>query len=399
MNNREMREVVPFLVRVSDLNEDLTAQKVLDAEKSTDPYAIYGTEVPRSIPGSRQHWKSFLLDLVSFSEQRGLPNLFVTLSAYDYWPHVQSTLSRGWGCAPTKQEYEDVAQDWEDRRAVGWSPEVAVMSAEKRFEWIMKIILSRDGDGPFGIVEDYVWKKEYQKCGAVHWHMLLWCKPGSVPQHCIMAEVPRSSEANDSITAYLRKIVHKMQRHYRCLPEHCLKGYGGKKLHSCKYGFPFAVPQTEECLDEDGIRYLYVRRHREDALVVPYNPELCILWGAAHNIRVAKHGYEQYLAKYISKAEPSFNIDLPNNASDPQRYLRTRVIGSVEAIEVLMSFHQSQMTRQVLYLPTEIKPKQRMLKCKRDLLQLQEGSSDIYLSTRFDEYLTSSGSIEGHDLS
>ena len=376
------------VVRVADLSEDLTAQKVLDAEKSTDPYAIYGTEVPRSIPGSRQHWKSFSLDLISFSEQRGPPDLFVTLSAYDCWPQVQSSLSRGWGSAPTEQEYKDVARDWADRQAVGWSPEVAVMAAEKRFEWIMKVILSRDGYGPFGIVEDYVWKKEYQKRGAVHWHMLLWCKPGTIPKHCIMAELPRSSDPNDSITAYLRKVVYKMQRHYRCVPERCLKGYGGKRLHTCKYGFPFAIPQTEECLDEEGIRYLYVRRHKEDALVVPYNPELCILWGASHNVqRVAKHGYEQYLAKYISKSEPSFNIDLPNNASDPQRYLRTRVIGSVEAIEVLMSFHQSQMTRQVLFLPTEIKPRQRMLRSKRDLQQLQDDSSDIYMSTRFDEYL------------
>lgn len=94
---------------------------------------------------------------------------------------------------------------------------------------------------------------------------------------------------------------------------------------------------------------------------MPYNPELCILWGAAHNVqRVAKHGYEQYLAKYISKAEPSFNIDLPNNASDPQKYLRSRIVGSVEAIEVLMSFHQIQMTRQVVSLPTDIKPRQRL---------------------------------------
>ena len=45
------------------------------------------------------------------------------------------------------------------------------------------------------------------------------------------------------------------------------------------------------------------------------------------------------------------------------------------------------MTRQVVFLPTEINAKQRMLKRKLDLLQLQEGSSDIYLSTRFDEYL------------
>ena len=147
----------------------------------------------------------------------------------------------------------------------------------------MKIILTRDGDGPFGIVDDYVWKKEYQKRGAVHWHMLLWCKPGTIPNHCIMAELPRSSDPNDSISAYLRKIVHKMQRHCRCVPERCLKGYGGKRLHTCKYGFPFAIPHNKECLDEEGIRYLYVRRQKEDALVVPYNPELCILWGASHH--------------------------------------------------------------------------------------------------------------------
>ena len=78
------------VVRVSDLSANLTAEAVLDAAKSTDPYAIYGTEVPQSIPGSKQHWKSYSLDLVSFSKQRGLPDLFVTLSAKDCWPHVQT---------------------------------------------------------------------------------------------------------------------------------------------------------------------------------------------------------------------------------------------------------------------------------------------------------------------
>ena len=113
-------------------------------------------------------------------------------------------------------------------------------------------------------------------------------------------------------------------------------------------------------------RNLYTRKHNPCSA----NPKLCILWGASHNVqRVAKHGYEQYLAKYISRAEPSFNIDLPNNASEPLKYLRTRVIGSVEAVEVLMSFHQSQMTRQVIYLPTDGKPTRRMLKSKRDLVQ------------------------------
>ena len=112
-------------------------------------------------------------------------------------------------------------------------------------------------------MEDYVWKKEYQKRGAVHWHMLLWCKPRTISKHCIMAELPCSSDPNDSITAYLRKVEYKMHCHYRCVPERCLKGYGGKGLHTCKYGFPFAIPQTEGCLDEEGIRYLCTQTQRK----------------------------------------------------------------------------------------------------------------------------------------
>ena len=48
-------------------------------------------------------------------------------------------------------------------------------------------------------------------------------------------------------------------------------------------------------------------------------------------------------------AEPSLSITLPENACALQRYLCTCVIGSVEALEVLMGFHQYQMTRQVIF--------------------------------------------------
>ena len=117
----------------------------------------------------------------------------------------------------------------------------------------------------------------------------------------------------------LRKLVMQMMQHKICVPNRCLKGCRGKPLASCKYGFPFHVPQNCEMLDEDCVRYIYVRKHEEDRLVVPYNPELMILWGAAHNVqRVSRHGFEMYLAKYISKPEPSTNIHLPENASEPE---------------------------------------------------------------------------------
>ena len=41
-----------------------------------NPYTSYGTDVPRCIPGSKQYWKSFSLDLVAMTEQKGIPDFF-----------------------------------------------------------------------------------------------------------------------------------------------------------------------------------------------------------------------------------------------------------------------------------------------------------------------------------
>ena len=47
--------------------------------------------------------------------------------------------------------------------------------------------------------------------------------------------------------------------------------------------------------------------------------------------RVSKHRFEMYLAKYIFKPEPSFQVNLSENASDPEKYLHTIVVGSCVA--------------------------------------------------------------------
>ena len=60
--------------------------------------------------------------------------------------------------------------------------------------------------------------------------------------------------------------------------------------------------------------------------------------------RVSRHGFEMYLAKYISKPEPMTKIELPENASAPEKYLKTRLIGAIEALEVLMGFQQHSMS-------------------------------------------------------
>ena len=368
------------VVKVQNLTQMLNAGDV-----KGDPYAVYGTDIPRIIPGSKQYWKSFGLDLVSFVEQRGLPEFFLTLTAHDLWPQVQTTLKDGWGSCASEEDVQNL--NVENRQPVGFHPEVSVLAAEKRFQWFMDILKSPKG-GPLGVVNDLVIKKEYQKRGMVHWHMLVWVEEGTAPEHAVMAEMPRGPDTDDKTASYLRQLVGDMLVHKQCYASRCFKGSHGKTLTKCKYGFPFKVPEPSEKLDDEKVRYLYQRTLEEDSLVVPYNPEIAILWRASHNVqRVSKHGFEQYLAKYISKPEPSCNIEMPENASEPQRFLRTRIIGSVECLEVLMGFHQSQMSRQVIFLHTEMNPAQRMLKPSFKLKQLQDDDNDIYLQTKFQTYL------------
>ena len=215
----------------------------------------------------------------------------------------------------------------------------------------------------------------------------MWVKPGTAPENVVMAEIPRANDPKNERAQYIRRMVQKFQIHRECHPDRCFKGYGGKVLSKCKYGFPFKVPQLVEELDE-GIRYLYKRRCKEDSLVVPYNLEILLFWGASMNIqRVSKHGFEMYLAKYISKPEPSFQVNLSENASDPEKYLRTRVIGACEAIDVQLGFNQYHQSRMVEFLPTELNPRQKYLKNKATLAFLPADSEDVYQKSKHQAYL------------
>ena len=112
--------------------------------------------------------------------------------------------------------------------------------------------------------------------------------------------------------------------------------------------------------------------------------------------RVTKHGFEMYLAKYISKPESSFDVKLSKNPSDPERYLRTRVIGACEAIDVQLEFNQYHMSRNSMFLITEIKPTQRYLKTIAELSNLPSDSEDVYLESKFETYLQRNASL--HEL-
>ena len=78
------------MVSVSKLEKNLTASKVIAADKDADTnkYASYGTDVPRIIPGSKQYWKSFGLDLVAMVEMLGE----LITSSNDNWSQIQAVI-------------------------------------------------------------------------------------------------------------------------------------------------------------------------------------------------------------------------------------------------------------------------------------------------------------------
>jgi len=156
------------IVGVCKLEHTLTAGEVSKANKDLhDPYASYGTDVPRSIPGSKQYWKSFGLDLVALTQQLGIPDFFLTLSPNDNWPHIQSTIRKGWGVSADPSEFNNLSVEPSDKMSVGPHPLESVLGVEKRFSVMLEIIFNKKG-GPLGIVKDYVVKTEYQKRGGIH---------------------------------------------------------------------------------------------------------------------------------------------------------------------------------------------------------------------------------------
>ena len=197
----------------------------------------------------------------------------MTLSPNDNWPHIQSTIRKGWGASADPSEFQDLSCKPDNKQAVGPNPLESVLGAEKRFTAMMDILLDKNS-GPLGIVVDFAVKKEYQKCGGLHWHILFWVQPGSTPYNVVLAEMPHSADTRNVQAQYAHRMVQKYQMHRECHPDRCFKGYAGKILTKCKYGFPFKIPQLNEELDEDGTRFLYTRRCKEDQLVVPYNLEI-----------------------------------------------------------------------------------------------------------------------------
>ena len=91
-----------------------------------------------------------------------------------------------------------------------------------------------------------------------------------------------------------------------------------------------------------------------------------------------------YLAKYVAKTEPSFQLDISKDASDTEKYIRTRDVGRLEVDHINLGRFLCCASRQVIYLPTDLNPAYGFLKRKRDLPHNPD-SEDVFCSNLLDQ--------------
>ncbi|XP_065058005.1 uncharacterized protein LOC135685854 isoform X1 [Rhopilema esculentum] len=345
-------------------------------------YDKLGQIVPATITGSRSYWNSKTLDLLALSRKLGQPTFFVTLTQNDNWPEIQNHIINGPGHV---QPMIDVDSEYE-LRDIHPSREYSVetVTAYSNRLKLFKEKVINNSNGPLGKVIDWWDRKEFQGRGAIHNHMVVWCDEKTIPDHVVCAEIPRGSELNPTVNS-LKSFVRRLQVH-RCRKDKCFTSSHGKPLRKCKYGFPYPV-QEEERLNNAGNRFLPRRRCHEDILVVPYNQEILYLWGAHMNIqKVTASGWEMYLAKYVAKSEPSFQLEVSKDASDTEKYIRTRVVGRLEVDHNNLGHFLCSSNREVIYLPTDLEPVYGFVKRKKDL-PCNPDSDDIFYSNLLDKYM------------
>jgi ATP-dependent DNA helicase PIF1 len=355
-----------------------------NVEDPPNPFSRYGTSIPNSLPGSKSYWHSRFCDLMALSKELGRhPDFFYTVTQNDSWPEIQVLVREGVQGIPKLPD-----KPYEQGPFVGGEPVVdypteCVVAFYKRLRLINNAVL-HDKNGPLGEVEDFWYRIEMQKRGALHAHCVVWCKEGTIPEDAVTAEMPRFPDQpeNESIREHVRKLMT-----HHCNDSRCLKGKrGGKKLKKCKYGFPFDLRSTTG-LDDKKMQYLLKRTQGEDRNIVSYNLKLLLLSGAHLNVKmVGKAGWELYLAKYASKMEPVTTHRLKHKKLDVELFFTSRVMSATECSAIALNMHFSKCSREVIFCPTELDPKYRMLKRKCHLPEDPE-SGDVFYQNLLDKYL------------
>ena len=196
-----------------------------------------GYKIFRTIRNSPQYWENQKKEVFAMIRQLGLPTLFIYLSANDLqWTELLVTLGK---LVDNKDYSNDMNNDslsWETRtRLVQSDPVTCVRHFDNRVSKFIDLIL-KSRDSPFGILQDFFYRVEFQQRGSPHIHMLAWIesapKFGENQEDEVIEYIDKVASCSSQVPLENEKYIDfQKHKHSRT----CRKG--GKPV--CRFGIPF----------------------------------------------------------------------------------------------------------------------------------------------------------------
>ena len=349
-----------------------------------------GYRIFRTIRNSPQYWENQKKEVFSMIRQLGLPTLFMSLSANDlHWSELLLTLGKLVDNTDYSESLKNNTLSWDTRsRLVQSDPVTCVRHFDHRVSQFIQTVL-KSPQSPFGTLEDYFYRVEFQQRGSPHIHMLAWMsgspKYGENDDEEVLEYIDQvascSSDVPDEWTEFLDFQKHKHSRSCRkggrpvCrfgIPfppmkkTVVLKPYNGDERsvyeqyyktiqnHLCQLekDIPFDEFLKETGLSEDDYmkavqtsikaEKVFLKRKPVENRINPYMKDLLGVWKANHDIQYVLDAYAcaMYIVSYINKSAKGMSTLMAEACKEARkgntslkesvRHIGNRFLNSVE---------------------------------------------------------------------
>ena len=376
-----------------------------------------GYRIFKTIRNSPQYWENQKREVFAMIRQLGLPTLFLSLSANDlHWSELIIAL----GKLVDNKDYTEAVEcntlSWETRsRLVQSDPATCVRHFDHRVSQFIETIL-KSPQSPFGVLQDFFYRVEFQQRGSPHIHMLAWIE-GS-PKYSenedeeVVEYVDRVASCCADVSDELKEILDfQKHKHSRT----CRKA--GKPV--CRFGIPFPPmrkttiikPYVEDDRDiyeehyktvqeilnnlEQDISFdeflekvriteadymkavqtsvktekIFLKRRPIECRINPYMKDLLGVWKANHDIQFVLDAYAcaMYIVSYINKSAKGMSRLMEDACKEARKgskslkesvkhignkFLNAVEVSAQEAAYLILQLSMSAKSRKCEFVPT-----------------------------------------------
>ena len=281
--------------------------------------------LPSTFIGSPRHMQQCYQDAMAIVNEKGKPDIFLTMTCNPKWPEIQENLLPGQTC---------------DR------PDIVARVFHLKKDRLLDCIIKKKF---FGDVSSYVYVIEFQKRGLPHMHLLITLSHGykittpDVVDKFVSAEIPNKTENPQLYEIVLKNMIHGPCGDWCMVNGKCSKNFP-KHFHNetnmNENGYPNYRRRNNDITHELSNGHIIDNRW-----VVPHCSELLEIFNCHINVKIVTSIRSvKYLYKYVYKGHDAATVTItePNNKriinhDEVSDYIETRYVGPVEACYQILS--------------------------------------------------------------